>query len=64
MYHHPNHRDNWLFNHTDSRHLRDCQDQFGIWAPGTNDTCWMNDAFNLYAMEVEKEREKNEDAEE
>jgi hypothetical protein len=23
----------------------------------------MNDAFNLYAMEVEEEREKNEDAE-
>jgi len=24
----------------------------------------MNDAFNLYAMEVEEEREKNEDTEE
>ena len=37
---------------------KDCNCFFGIWAPGTNDTCWMNDAFNLYAMEVEEEREK------
>ena len=43
---------------------KDCNCFFGVWAPGTNDTYWMNDAFNLYAMKVEEEREKNEDAEE
>lgn len=60
MYHHPSHRDNWLPNHTDTRHPRDCQDQYGVWAPGIRDSCWMNDAFNIYAMDVEAQRERAE----
>ena len=43
---------------------KDCGCFFGVWAPGMDDTCWMNDAFILYGMEVEEERVKNEDAEE
>ena len=42
----------------------DCDCFFGVWAPGMDDTRWMNDAFNLYAMEVEEEQEKNEETEE
>ena len=65
MSRHSSHRDNWLPNHVDYHspgytHLFDCQDQYGIWAPGTKDKCWVNDAFNLYAMEVEEQRERAE----
>ncbi len=42
---------------------KDCGCFFGVSAPGLNDPCWMNDAFNLYAMSIEEEREKEEDAE-
>ena len=52
---------NWLgANHVDIHHPKDCQCQYEVWAPGTQDTPWMNDAFNLYAMEVEAQREREE----
>ena len=59
---HGNHRDNWLCNHIGTP--GDCQDQYGVWAPGHHDSCWMNDAFNLYAMEVEQQYIEKEEAEE
>ena len=37
---------------------QDCDCRFGVSAPGRNDACWMNNAFNLYAMQIEKEREQ------
>lgn len=39
---------------------RDCDCHFGISAPGLNDTCWMNDAFNLFAMSFEENKEEEE----
>lgn len=36
---------------------QDCRCAFDVWAPGLNDSYWMNDAFNLYAMEIEEEKE-------
>lgn len=48
-------------NHVDTKHFfTDCQCQYEVWAPGTQDTPWMNDAFNFYAMEVEAQREREE----
>ena len=61
MYRHPSHRDNWLPNQVEKCHpwdFLDCQDQYAVWAPGTMDSCVRNDAFNLYAMEIEEERER------
>lgn len=58
---HGNHRDNWLCNHIGTP--GDCQDQYGVWAPGLHDPCWMNDAFNLYAIEVEQQYTEKEVAE-
>ena len=40
----------------------DCQDPFSVWAPGLQDSCAMNTAFNLFAMEVEEQREKEREA--
>ena len=46
-------------NHVDMKHfLTDSQCQYEIWAPGTRDKPWVNDAFNLYLMEIEEERER------
>ena len=42
----------------DTKHLFDAQCQYEVWAPGTRDKPWVNDAFNLYAMEVEAQRER------
>ena len=53
---HGNHRDNWLCNHIGTP--GDCQDQYGVWAPGHHDSCRVNDAFNLYIMEIEEQRER------
>lgn len=53
---HGNHRDNWLCDHIGTP--GDCQDQYGVWAPGLHDSCWMNDAFNIYAMSIEEERDR------
>ena len=58
---HGNHRDNWLCNHSGTS--EDCQDQYGVWAPGHHDSCRMNDAFNLYAIEVEQQYIEKEVAE-
>lgn len=52
---------NWFgANHTDAYHQKDCQCQYEVWAPGLRDTPWMNDAFNLFAMNVEEQRERAE----
>ena len=39
-----------------------CRDPFSVWAPGLQDACAMNDAFNLFVMEVEEQREKEREA--
>ena len=50
MYNHPCHP-------TDAV-IVDCDCGFSVWAPGTADKCFVNDAFNLYAMEIEEQRER------
>lgn len=47
-----------MYRHPECQNNLDCRDQFAVWAPGTKDSCWVNDAFNLYAMEVEEQRER------
>lgn len=38
--------------------VNDCDCGFSVWAPGTEDKCFVNDAFNLYAMEIEEQGER------
>lgn len=52
---HRSHRDNWMSNHIGTP--GDCQDQYAVWAPGLRDKCSTNDAFNLYAMECERQEQ-------
>lgn len=52
MYNHPCHP-------TDAV-VVDCDCGFSVWAPGTADKCFVNDAFNLYAMEIERNRQIDE----
>ena len=40
----------------------DCRDPFSVWAPGLQGSCAVNTAFNLFAMEVEEQREKEREA--
>ena len=52
MYNHPCHP-------TDAV-VVDCDCRFSVWASGTADKCFVNDAFNLYAMEIERNRQIDE----
>lgn len=47
-----------MYRHPSYQNKNDCQDRFAVHAPGLNDSCWVNNAFNLYAMEIEAQRER------
>lgn len=40
--------------------MNDVQCLFEIWAPGLTDKPYMNDAFNLFAIEIEEQNKEKE----
>lgn len=50
MHHHPCH----------SGEIQDCNCGFSVWTPGLEDKCYVNDAFNLFGMEIERNRQIDE----